>query len=191
MAARFRRHPDGALPKNDKEGSRHKKRVKIRWLSRRHSQDFQKTWFDTEGLLLWRSVKDKLYRQHRSLELQGLWECAFKVTAFVLFHLLNRTCHEVLARCRWQPRNLWILYLIFAKKLERGGVRQNTTVLYPTLLCWRRHVSVTVGHLQVIKMYIEENYTEFDHSIGAYCKVLTRSRCRLDYTYWAKSTSSK
>ena len=49
-----------------------------------------------------------------------------------------------------------------------GGVGQNTTVLYPTLLCWRRHVSATVGHLQVIKMYIEENYTEYDRSIGAY-----------------------
>ena len=61
-------------------------------------------------------------------------------------------------------------------------VLQNTTVLYPTLLCRRRHVSATVGHLQVTKMYIEGNYAEYDHSIGAYCKLSKRSR-RLDYTY--------
>jgi len=36
------------------------------------------------------------------------------------------------------------------------------------------------------KMYIEENYKECYHSIGAYSKLSTRSRCRLDYT--AKST---
>ena len=117
MAARFRRHLDGALPKNDKDGSRHEKRVKIRWLRRRHSLDFQITWFVTDGLLLWRSVKDKIYRQRRSLELQELRKCAFKATAFVRFHLLNRKCHEVLARCQWQPRNLWNPYLIFAKKV--------------------------------------------------------------------------
>jgi hypothetical protein len=29
MAARFRRHPDGALPTKDKEGSWHKKRLRI------------------------------------------------------------------------------------------------------------------------------------------------------------------
>jgi len=40
------------------------------------------------------------------------------------------------------------------------------------------------GHLQVTKMYIEENYTQFDHSIGAYSKLSMRSR-RLVYTYWA------
>jgi len=28
-----------------------------------------------------------------------------------------------------------------------------------------------MGHLQVTKMYIEENYTECDHSIGAYSKL--------------------
>ena len=71
-----------------------------------------------------------------------------------------------------------------------GGVCQNTTVLYPTLSLWR-HVSTTVGHLQVTKIYIVENYTEYDHSIGAYCDLTTTSRCRLDYTYWAKNTSSK
>jgi len=30
-------------------------------------------------------------------------------------------------------------------------------------------------------MYIEETYAQYDHSIGAYCKLSTRSRCRLDY----------
>ena len=44
------------------------------------------------------------------------------------------------------------------------------------------YVSAAVGHLQVTKMYIEENYTEYDHSIGAYSKLSTRSR-QLDYTY--------
>jgi len=33
------------------------------------------------------------------------------------------------------------------------------------------------------KMYILENYTQYDHSIGAHSKLSTRSRCRLDYTY--------
>jgi len=28
-------------------------------------------------------------------------------------------------------------------------------------------------------MYIEENYTEYDHSIGAYSKLSTRDRCWL------------
>ena len=49
-----------------------------------------------------------------------------------------------------------------------------------------RHVSATVGHLQVTKMYIEENYTEYDHSTRAYSKLSTSSRCRLDYTYLKK-----
>jgi len=39
-------------------------------------------------------------------------------------------------------------------------------------------------------MYIEENYTEYDHSIGAYSKLSTRSHCQLDYTYKAKDTCS-
>jgi len=73
-------------------------------------------------------------------------------------------------------------------KYGGSGVDQNTAVY---LLCWRRHVSATVGHLQVTKMYIEENCTECDHSIGAYSKLSMRSRCGLDYTYWAKGTSSK
>ena len=30
------------------------------------------------------------------------------------------------------------------------------------------------GHLEVTKMYIEENYTEYDHSKGAYSKLSTR-----------------
>jgi len=74
---------------------------------------------------------------------------------------------------------------------ERVGYVNSTTVLYPSLLCWWRNVSVTVGHLQVTKIHIEETYTECDHTIGAYSKLSTRSRCRLDYTYWAKSTFSK
>jgi len=46
-------------------------------------------------------------------------------------------------------------------------------------------------HLQVTKMYIEENYTQYDHSIGAYCKPSTRSRCLLDYTQWRKKNAFK
>ena len=72
------------------------------------------------------------------------------------------------------------------KQLGRGWVRQNTTVLYPTLLCWWRHVSATVSHLQVTITYMEENYTEYDHSIGAYSKFSTRSHYRLDCTYSTK-----
>ena len=70
-----------------------------------------------------------------------------------------------------------------------GGVTSKHNCLVSYLLCWRRHVSASVG--QVTKTYIEENHTEYDHSVGAYCKLSTRSGCRLDYTLWAKSTSSK
>jgi len=70
-----------------------------------------------------------------------------------------------------------------------GTSKHNCLVSY--LLCWQRHVSATVGHLQFTKMYVEENYTDYDHSIGAYCKLSTSSLCWLDYTYWAKSTSSE
>ena len=41
------------------------------------------------------------------------------------------------------------------------------------------HCGASSGH----KIYREENYTEYDHSIGAYSKLSTRSRCRLDYTH--------
>jgi len=51
------------------------------------------------------------------------------------------------------------------------------------LLSLRRHVSATVGHLQITEIYIEKNCTDFDHSIGAYSKFSMRFRCRLDYTY--------
>ena len=74
------------------------------------------------------------------------------------------------------------------RPLGRRWDKSKHNCLVSYLLCWR-HVSATVGHLQVTKIYREENYTEYDHSIGAYCKLSTRSRCRLDYTYWAKSTS--
>ena len=40
-----------------------------------------------------------------------------------------------------------------------------------------------MGHLQFTKMYIEENYTEYDHSIGAYSKHSTRCLCQMNYTY--------
>jgi len=84
---------------------------------------------------------------------------------------------SIVDRILWKYRNSLVLYYLHP-------------TLYPTLLCWRQHVSATVGHLKITKMYIEENYTQYDHSIGAYSKLATRSR-RLDYTYWAKSTSSK
>jgi hypothetical protein len=71
----------------------------------------------------------------------------------------------------------------------RGTSKHNCLVSY--VLFWRRHVSATVGHLQVTKMYVEENYTEYDHSIGACSKLSTRSHCWADYTHWAKSTSSR
>ena len=53
-----------------------------------------------------------------------------------------------------------------------GASKHNFLVSY--LLCWRRRVSATVDHLPVAKMYIEENYTDYDHSIGAYFKLSTR-----------------
>ena len=69
------------------------------------------------------------------------------------------------------------------KQLGRGWGTSKHNCLVSYLLCCRRHVSATVGHLQVIKMYIEENYTQYDHSIGVYCELSTRSRCGLDFTY--------
>jgi len=54
------------------------------------------------------------------------------------------------------------------KQLGRGWVTSKHNCLVSYLLCWRRHVSANVGHLQVAKIYVEENYTEYDHSIGAY-----------------------
>ena len=41
------------------------------------------------------------------------------------------------------------------------------------------HCGPSSGH----KNYIDENCTQYDHSIGAYSKLSKRSRCRLDYTY--------
>ena len=70
-----------------------------------------------------------------------------------------------------------------------GTSKHNCLVSH--LLCLWRHVSAIVGHLQITKIYIEENYTEYDSSIGAYSKLSTRSRCQLYCTYWANSTSSK
>jgi hypothetical protein len=41
-------------------------------------------------------------------------------------------------------------------------VKTQLNVIY--LLCWRRHVSANVGHLQVMKMYMrEKNYTVWDN----------------------------
>ena len=50
------------------------------------------------------------------------------------------------------------------KQLGRGWGMSKHNCLVSYLLCWRQHVSATVGHLQVTKMYIEENYTDCDHS---------------------------
>ena len=75
--------------------------------------------------------------------------------------------------------------------LGRGWGTSKHNCLVSYLLCWRRHISATVGHLQVTNTYIEENYTQYNHSIGTYSKHSTRSRRRLDYPYWVKSTSSK
>jgi hypothetical protein len=37
------------------------------------------------------------------------------------------------------------------------------------LLCWRRHVSANVGHLQVMKMYMrKKNYTVWDNLEGVH-----------------------
>jgi len=63
------------------------------------------------------------------------------------------------------------------KQLGRGWGTSKHNCLVSYLLCW--HVSATVRHLQVTKMYTEENYTEYDNGIGAYSKLSTRSRCRL------------
>ena len=67
---------------------------------------------------------------------------------------------------------------LWYKQLGRGWGTSKHNCLVSYLLCWR-HVSTTVGHLQVTKICIEENYTEYDHSIGAYSKL---SRCRLEPT---------
>jgi len=46
-------------------------------------------------------------------------------------------------------------------KYRKGVGTSKRKYLVSYLLCWR-YVSATVGHLQVTKMYIEENYTECD-----------------------------
>jgi len=40
------------------------------------------------------------------------------------------------------------------KQLWRGRGTSKHNCLVSYLLCWRRHVSATVGHLHVTKMYI-------------------------------------
>jgi hypothetical protein len=89
-------------------------------------------------------------------------------------------------------RNIICRSAIWSKSLwdGRGWGASKHNCLVSYLLWWRWHVSATVGHLQVTKIYIEENYTEYDRSIGAYSELSTRSR-QSDYTYWAESTSPK
>ena len=50
-----------------------------------------------------------------------------------------------------------IIIIITCLFLGRGWGTSKHNYLVSCLLCWRRHVSTTVGHLQVTKMYIEEN----------------------------------
>jgi len=56
------------------------------------------------------------------------------------------------------------------KQLGRGLGMSKHNCLVSYLLCWRR-VSATVGHVQVTKIYKEENCTVYNHSIGAYFKL--------------------
>jgi len=63
------------------------------------------------------------------------------------------------------------------------GVHQKTTVFYPIYYADDEIFRPLWDHLLVTKIYMEEKYTEYDHNIGAYCKLLTKSPCGLDYTY--------
>jgi len=112
-------------------------------------------------------------------------KCTIISQIITLLHVSTLPCHPEAACHVTQVSRMQLLQL----GREWGRSEHNCLVSY--LLCWRRHVSAAVGHLQVTKMHIEKNYTQYDHSIGAYCKLSTRFLCRLDYTYWAKSTSSK
>jgi len=56
---------------------------------------------------------------------------------------------------------------------------QLSCILFIMLTTCFGHCGPPSGH----KKYIEENYTEYDNSIGAYSKLSTRSHCQLDYTY--------
>jgi len=47
------------------------------------------------------------------------------------------------------------------KQFGRGWSTSENNCLVSYLLCWRRHVSANVGRLQVTKMYIQENYTQY------------------------------
>jgi len=89
--------------------------------------------------------------------------------------MLNGICRA--AAVRGQPVNWhWIRLLVFAfdifncfslgassplcyKQLGRGWGTSKHNCLVSYLLCWRRHVSATVGHLKVTKMCIEVNYS--------------------------------
>jgi len=114
---------------------------------------------------------------------------------FKIIFLLRPIPHKRPNLCTCHEQSLCVIFLYplwrqRAPTWGGSGVIQNTIVLYPTLLCWRRHVSATVGHL-VTKMCMEENYAVYDHSIGAYSKLWKRSRYHLVCPYWATSTSSK
>jgi len=78
--------------------------------------------------------------------------------------------HIICSKDKLQHKNIqifddifmWINPVVFYA-IRKGQVCQNTTAFVFYLLCWRRHVSADVGHLQVTKMYNEENCTVYDH----------------------------
>jgi len=51
------------------------------------------------------------------------------------------------------------------KNLVRGCGTSKHNCLVSYLLCWRRHVSATVGHLKVTKLYIERKLYVWSYSV--------------------------
>jgi len=57
------------------------------------------------------------------------------------------------------------------RELGKGGVRQNTTDLYPIYYADSDMFRPLGGQLQVTKICIQENNTEYDRSVSAYSKL--------------------
>ena len=87
------------------------------------------------------------------------WGCIFLHLGVLLFFSFNAK-YTIRLFSWWTMHSQWRNTRV--RKRVCGTSKHNCLV--SCSFCWQRHVSATVGHLQVTKMYIEENYTEWGHS---------------------------